>query len=497
MLEKTLKEFVYYASTHLDLNKNDLLYFENLLLHEFKLNHPYMEEIDKEKIASLTIPDSLIGSFISDLIKEGYDETSAEREADYILGLLSPIPSKVNEVFDDIEKKEGAKKATSYLYNLGIYNHYFQKTRVEKNLIWNASYKDGSDLIITINLSKPEKNNKDVAKLLSSTSVDYPKCPLCEENIGYYGDNKHAARTNLRFINLSLAGEEWFLQYSPYGYYHEHCIAFSKKHTPMCISRKTFIRLFDFVDRFPFYFIGSNSDLPIVGGSILNHEHFQGGLPILPIFKAGKKEIVYKSNKGSEVSILSFYVSSICLEGKDRHDIEDIASLILEKWRPYTDECCAIISGTGENLHNTITPYAFKKEDGTYRLILALRNNRTSEEYPEGIFHAHPEYLPIKKEGIGLIESAGLFVLPARLKRQMSEIEDVVNNNLTNEQALEKYSDISPFFPMIEIMKKDKISAKEYVNRVCQGILRNVAVFKDDEIGQKGFHKFLKEVFNV
>ena len=495
MLQKTLKQFVYYAKTHLFLGEEDAIYFENILLHEFKLLSPFEGEIDEKRIASLEVPDSLIEELSKDLAEEGNDETESERAGDFILGLLSPAPSKTEEMFLAIEKEKGAKEALDWLYKLAIDNHYFQKTKVDRNLLWEAKFKEGSPLLVSINLSKPEKNNNDIAKLLKVQSVDYPKCALCEENLGYYGDAKHAARTNIRFAMLKLAGEDWFLQYSPYGYFPKHLIAVEKKHTPMAICKKTFTRLFDFVDRFPFFYIGSNSDLPIVGGSILNHEHFQGGEPILPLLKAPIKEKVWKSDKGSEVSILDFYISALSIEGKDREDIENIGERILNAWRPYCDPKCDIISGVGEKRHNTITPFAEKRGD-TYRLIIGLRNNRTNEEYPDGIFHAHPEYHPIKKEGIGLIEAAGLFILPARLLRQQKEVDDVVSRSLSKEEAQSLYPDIEPFFPMIETMEKEKISSKQYINNVCQGILKNVAVFKDDENGKEGFRRFLKEVFH-
>lgn len=495
MLAKTLKEFIVYAKSHLRLDVEDAIYFENILLHEFHLDAPFDGEVDEEGIASLSVPDSLIESLILDLKLEGHDESEGERAADFILGLLSPVPSEVNRRFLSLEKEKGGKEAFLDLYKLAIDNHYFQKTRVDKNILWEAHFEDGAPLQISINLSKPEKNNKDIAKLLKTKSTDYPKCALCKENLGFYGDEKHAARTNIRLIDLSLAGEPWFLQYSPYGYFPKHLIAVHEEHTPMAICRKTFERLFDFVDRFPFFFIGSNSDLPIVGGSILNHEHFQGGEPVLPLLKAENKERVFVSEKGSVVSIVDFYISALRIEGKDRKDVIDIGERILNAWRPYTDESNCIVSGLGEERHNTVTPFAEKKGDA-YRLTIGLRNNRTDEKYPDGIFHAHPEYHAIKKEGIGLIEAAGLFILPARLLRQEKEVDDVVKKNLSDEEALSVYPDIAPFFGMIKTMRERRLTSKEYINSVCQGILRNVAVYKDDEKGQKGFHAFLRSVFH-
>jgi len=491
MIEKTIKEILSYAKSHLALNREDEVYFKNVLLHLFGKEVPYEGEIDEKKISSLEVPDSLIQEIIDyETKEENVTPEEAFLKADFVLGLLSPTPSKVNEKFFELAKKNDLA-ALDYLYELSIHNGYFQKTKVEQNLEWDASFKDGPSLKITINLSKPEKNNKDIAKLLNKVSSDYPKCRLCHDNLGFYGDAKHPARSTIRFVPLKLANEKWYLQYSPYGYFPKHCICFKDEHVPMKIEHKTFRRLLDFVDLFPSFFMGSNSDLPIVGGSILDHEHFQGGLPCLPIFQAKKKEEIYLSSQGSKVSILDFYVTALKIEGKDKEDVISLADSILDKWLPYNDIDNDIIGNENGVRHNALTLISEKK-DGVYNLYLLLRNNRTSKEYPDGIFHAHPEYFSIKKEGIGLIEAAGLFVLPARLKRQIEEAKQ--SANLPKEEYLAKFPDMKDFEGMISVIKNGG-TPEGYINSVCQNILRNVAVFKDDEKGRAGFHKFLKTVF--
>ncbi len=491
MIEKTIDELVYYARTHLDLDFEDEIYFKNILLHLFSKDTPYVGEIDKEAIKKLSVPDTLIQEIIDSEVKEnGLSEEEAFLKADFVLGLLSPTPSKVNEKFFSLLKNSD-KDAMDYLYDLSIANGYFQKTKVDQNLEWNASFNDGPSLKITINLSKPEKNNKDIAKLLTKVSSDYPKCRLCHDNLGFYGDAKKPARSTIRFIPLTLAGEKWYFQYSPYGYFKKHGICFKDEHTPMHIEHKTFVRLLDFVDAFPSFFLGSNSDLPIVGGSILDHEHFQGGLPVLPIFEAKNLEEVYHTDENTTVSILDFYLSVLKIEGKNREDVIAQADKILDGWLTYDDLENEIISNENGVRHNAITLISHKK-DGEYNLYLLLRNNRTNDEYPEGIFHAHPEYFSIKHEGIGLIEAAGLFILPARLKRQIQEAKD--SATLSEKEYLAKYPDMKDFSDMIKAIREGE-TAEEYINNVCRNILRNVAVFKDTEKGKQGFKKFVNKVF--
>lgn len=487
MIEETIEKVLYYAKKKLYLPEEDTVFFENLLLHFFEKDAPVEANFDKDAIDDMEVPDALVDEIVAYETKErGVDEEEALRRADYVFGLLEPRPQTVNDEFysrfavSDI-------KALDYLYDLSIKSYYLQKSKVDKNLEWSASYKDGPSLEITINLSKPEKNNKDIAKLIGKASSDYPKCRLCPSNLGVYGDGKHPARTSIRFVPIKLAGEDWYLQYSPYGYFKKHCIAFKKEHSPMIVEPTTWKRLLDFVDLFPSFFMGSNADLPIVGGSILDHLHFQGGLPVLPLFDAKPGKPFHTTSRGTSISVLDFYDTCLYLEGLSKEDLIDTASKILAFWQGYSDIGRSIVAVDEKGKHNTITGVA-RKQGMTYSLYLILRNNITTEQYPEGLFHAHPEYFPIKHEGIGLIEAAGLFILPARLKRQLAEAKD--SASMSEKEYLEKYPDMKDFKGLIDAIKGG-MEPEEYINGVCQGILRNVAVFKDDEDGKKGLDTFL------
>lgn len=490
-INKTIKELIYYAKTHLDLDNADEIYFENILLGEFGLTHPYVGEIDKTEIAALKVPDQILGSLQEFLEKEkGLTGEEAERFLTKIMGFLTEKPSLVNAKFASLHAKS-SQAAADYLYNLSIWNNYIQKTKVEKNLLWEAKFPNNT-IEVSINLSKPEKNNKDIKKLLkANVGEKYPKCLLCKENVGFYGNSQHPARENIRIVPLKLNNEEWFMQYSPYVYYDHHCIVLSHRHQNMHIDKETLTCLVDFVDYMPCFFIGSNADLPIVGGSILNHEHFQGGAHLLPMLKAKVAKEFY-TLKEVKVAKLDWYNSCLLLESKDRVALLEVADTILQTWNSYSDEENDIIAYTTER-HNTITPIVRKVED-KYLLYLILRNNRTNEEYPEGIFHAHPEYHMIKKEGIGLIEAMGLFILPARLVRQFKEIEEVYG--LDDQAIVNKYPDLDIFLPMIHSLEGKDLQKeiRDYVNNVCRNILENVGVFKNDKKGTLGFEKFIEEV---
>lgn len=490
-IEKTIKETLVYAEKHLDLREEDFDYFQNLLLAHFHRDIPYEGEIDESLIESYSLPDPLIADIIAYDLSQGMDQDEAERDSTYVMGLLTPAPHEVIDAFDALYQIS-PEKATEYLYRLSIANNYIAKSQVDKNLFWEAHFEQGSPLEISINLSKPEKNNKDIAKLKTQKASGYPKCLLCKENVGFEGRANHPARESIRIVPLTLGGERWYLQYSPYVYYSHHCIVFYHAHVPMVVAPKTFEALLDFVDLFPHFFIGSNSDLPIVGGSILNHEHFQGGGHLLPLLRAPEREVVYTSAKQTKVSIVDFYDTCLKIQGQDRADVLALASRILLAWRKYDDPKHQILSSEGEESHSTCTSFARKLEGG-YAIYLILRNNLCTEEYPDGIFHAHPEFHHIKKEGIGLIEAAGLFILPARLKRQMVEVEEVVQKNLAKEDYLKRYPDLEIFEPMILALKKSGETAESYINGVCRSILENVAVYKNDPRGQAGLHAFIKE----
>ena len=504
--KKLVEKLIVYAQEFLSLNELDVIYTRNTLLKQFNLLNPTYEEINAEEVKSLAVPDVLIEE-IKDCAKELNlvdNDVDADLFANYVFGLLTPKPSEVNKTFTMLKENFGAETACNYLYDLSQKNYYIRKTDIEKNLKWEAN-KLKIPLEITINLSKPEKNNKDIAKLLTQKQdVKYPNCMLCIDNEGYYGHATQPARSNLRTISINLSDENWFMQYSPYLYYDEHCIVFNKTHTPMAINAKTIEKLFDFIELFPHYFIGSNSDLPIVGGSILNHEHYQGGRHLMPLHKC-KALRTYKSKGYQDVSIevVDFYNSVIRISGYNRNAVEELAGDIIEKWKVYSDESVNIIANDEEGRHNTITPIARFLTDNRYCVELILRNNKTSEEHPDGIFHAHKEYHNIKSEGIGLIEAMGLFILPARLNRQLNEVAKILCGQVeyNKDEIFTEGNDLYLHRNMIEELKLKSKNLKElkkasaivteYVNNTCASILKNTAVFKNDNQGVIAFNKFL------
>ena len=502
LTEKLLR----YAKAFLHLNERDVIYTRNILLREFNCDSPSDEKSlpDLSYIDSLTVPDELVSEIEAIGVEIGKAEEGLENlYSTYVMGLLTPLPSNVNETFNGIKKEKGIKSACDYFYNLSVMNNYVQKTAIAKNLKWE--YVDGAKTLeITVNLSKPEKNNKDIAKLLSAPQgVKYPACLLCKENEGFKGTATHPARENIRTISLKMGGEPWFVQYSPYAYYNEHLIAISEKHVPMHIKADTVDKLLDFIDFFPNYMIGSNAALPIIGGSILNHEHFQGGGHLMPMHKAPvKKYYTAKGFKKVKVGVVDWYNSVIRLESANRKAIRDLAVLIIERWENFTDKDCYIFSETDGVKHNSLSPIC-RKDGKKYIIDMILRNNITNDEYPEGVFHAHPEYHNIKKEGIGLIEAMGLFILPGRLKKQLAEISEILCKNKPYD--FDKLSKEDNYLYVHRFMIKELVEegfsddlpsaearVKNRVNETCKNILYNTAVFKDDENGNKGFIRFLK-----
>ena len=499
-----IEKLLTYAEEFLHLEPLDKIYKRNILLREFKLDAPCDDAGDLSFIKDLTVPDVLVKE-IEDYALENSLAVDGllNLYSTYIFGILSPLPSVVNKEFFAIRESQGIQKACDYLFNLSIKNNYIQKTAIDKNIMWE--YRDGDNILeITINLSKPEKDNKEIAKLLSlpKKATKYPACLLCKENEGYEGHASHPARENIRTISLTLDGEDWFVQYSPYAYYNEHCIVINKKHTPMEITRKTVKNLLDFVDVFPNYMAGSNAALPIVGGSILNHEHYQGGGHIMPMQKA-KYKTLFTSAKYPTVKagIVDWYNSVIRLTSSDRASVCDLAGDIIDAWKKFSYEPSGVIAFTGDTPHNTLSPI-IRKDGDDYIIDLILRNNRTDDVYPDGIFHAHPEYHNIKKEGIGLIEAMGLFILPARLKKQLDMIADIICGNtaydeteLNNpENYLYVHRDmIKSLVGSVKTSDKEVAldAVKQRVNETCKNILFNTAVFKKDEVGVKGFTSFM------
>ncbi|MBR5439688.1 MAG: UDP-glucose--hexose-1-phosphate uridylyltransferase [Clostridia bacterium] len=501
-----VEKLISYAQEFLSLNDLDVVYTRNMLLKQFNLSNPTNEAVCVQEVKDFTVPDVLIEEIKEYTLESGIssNEIDADLFANYVFGLLTPRPSEVNKTFTMLKENFGAETACNYLYDLSQKNYYIRKTDIEKNVKWEAN-KLKIPLEITINLSKPEKNNKDIAKLLTQKQdVKYPNCMLCIDNEGYYGHATQPARSNLRTISIDLGGENWYMQYSPYLYYDEHCIVFNKTHTPMAINAKTIEKLFDFIELFPHYFIGSNSDLPIVGGSILNHEHYQGGRHEMPLHKCkALKTYESESYQGVSIQVVDFYNSVIRIAGYNRNAVEELAGDIIEKWKGYSDETVNIIASDEEGRHNTVTPIARFLNDNRYCVELILRNNKTSEEHPDGIFHAHKEYHNIKSEGIGLIEAMGLYILPARLNRQLNYIAQILCGQVkyNKDEIAKKDHDLYIHRNMIETLKnkhknlkdfkKATVIITEYVNETCASILRNTAVFKDDKQGVIAFNKFL------
>ncbi len=438
-----------------------------------------------------------------------------------LMGCLTPRPSEVIHKFDALYK-EDPKKATDYFYKLSRDSDYIRTYRVRKDRKWLAPTPYG-DLDITINLSKPEKDPKAIAAALSKKQDSYPKCLLCPENEGYAGRLDHPARQTIRLIPLTLGGKEWFMQYSPYVYYNEHCIVLSGDHVPMRIEHATFVSLMDFIKKFPHYTIGSNADLPIVGGSILTHEHFQGGNYTFAMAKAGLREtLTFKGFEDVEAGIVNWPMSVIRLDAADPERIVALADHILEKWRGYSDPAADILAYTdadgkrttadaeGAMPHNTITPIA-RMRGGKFEMDLVLRNNRTTSQYPLGIFHPHQELHHIKKENIGLIEVMGLAVLPARLLGEMETLKKTVlaGGNVADVPEIAAHAD----WTAAEILEKhpdykaERIAAGETpdaaaldriiedeIGLVFSRVLENAGVYKDDEAGREAFRKFAANV---
>ncbi|MGG1311578.1 UDP-glucose--hexose-1-phosphate uridylyltransferase [Cohnella laeviribosi] len=422
-----------------------------------------------------------------------------------IMGLLLPRPSETAARFRSLVRERGIEAATAWFYKLNIDSNYIRMDRIRKNGYWLHATEYG-ELEITINLSKPEKDPKEIALLKTLPQSHYPKCLLCKENVGYAGRLDHPARQNLRILPLELQGQTWYFQYSPYVYYNEHSIVFSGEHVPMRITPATFRRLLDFIDRMPHYFIGSNADLPIVGGSILNHDHFQAGRHTFPMEKAPVDEWI-EHNREPEVQggIVKWPMSVLRLRSKDREALLRVADQVLAQWREYSDPEAEIVAYTGDTPHNTITPIA-RLKDGAYELDLVLRNNRTSEEHPSGIFHPHQELHHIKKENIGLIEVMGLAVLPGRLQQELAQIADILAGRAAYDETaladsghpLAKHAGWIADLVRVHGTSLSSEAAdavlRSAVGDKFRDVLRDSGVFKDDEKGRLAFVKFLRGV---
>jgi len=433
---------------------------------------------------------------LEDLLDFCGADTNAQKDLldTKIMGVLTPPPSAVIRRFNELYE-QSSKEATNWYYSFSKATNYIRTDRIARDEKWLTKTSYG-DMDITINLSKPEKDPRDIIAAGKAKSTSYPKCLLCVENEGYAGTISHPARQNHRIIPINLQGDSYYLQYSPYVYYNEHCIILNENHVPMAINKSTFAKLLDFVKLFPHYTAGSNADLPIVGGSILSHDHFQGGCYSFPMARAPYEKMF--SIKGFEdvtAGIVKWPMSLIRLTGKDTEQIVNCADYILNSWRNYTDEEAFIFSSTNGVPHNTITPIARMNDEGLFELDLVLRNNITTDEHPMGVYHPHKEYHHIKKENIGLIEVMGLAILPARLKGEMALMEDAIlqGKNIADIDAVASHADwVNSWLPEYEVTKENIHSImQDETGKVFAKILECAGVFKRDEEGRKAFDRFI------
>ena len=480
------------------LGQEDMIYARNQVLDVLRLDEFEMPENKEQEEHLENILDVLLEFAAEQGILE--ENTTVYRDLldTRLMNCLMPRPSEVTKKFWELYQKESAQKATEYYYTLSQDSNYIRRDRIVKDMKWVTKTKYG-DLDITVNLSKPEKDPKAIAAAKKAKQSGYPKCQLCMENIGYAGRINHPARNNHRVIPVTIEDHDWGFQYSPYVYYNEHCIVFNGQHTPMKIDKNTFIKLFDFVKQFPHYFLGSNADLPIVGGSILTHDHFQGGHYTFAMAKAPiEKYLKLKEFEDVEAGIVYSPMSVIRTRAKNVDRLIELGDKILTAWRSYTDEEAFIFAQTDGEPHNTITPIA-RKNGEYYELDLVLRNNITTSEHPLGVYHPHQELHHIKKENIGLIEVMGLAVLPSRLKDELALLAEYIleGKDIRSNERIEKHADwVEGFLPKYPKLTSDTVESvlKEEVGQVFAKVLEDAGVYSCDEKGRKAFLRFLHSV---
>ena len=499
MITENIATLVNYGIAAGLVDEADRIYTTNRLLELFEL-----EEYDEPAGEAVNDPstfdlEKLLGEMLEYALEIGLliDDSVVYRDLfdTKIMGNLMPRPSEVISKFKKLYDEKGAKAATDWYYAFSQNTDYIRRYRIARDMKWKADTAYG-EMDITINLSKPEKDPKAIAAAKNAKQSGYPKCQLCMENEGYSGRVNHPARQNHRIIPIEIQGNKWGFQYSPYVYYNEHCIVFNSKHIPMKIEHNTFVKLFNFVEQYPHYFVGSNADLPIVGGSILSHDHFQGGNYEFAMAKAPvEKEFCVKGFDDVKAGIVKWPMSVIRLSHKDYNRIIELADVILEKWRGYTDEAAFIFANTDGEPHNTITPIARKRGEN-YELDLVLRNNITTEEHPLGVYHPHAELHHIKKENIGLIEVMGLAVLPSRLKAELEQLADAIlaKEDIRQNEVLEKHADwVEEFLPKYDDISKDNVMdiIKKEVGIVFEKVLEHAGVYKRNAEGMEAFQRFI------
>ena len=495
MIDKSIRKLVCYGLEKELFTKRDEVYVTNRLLEILEL-----DEYDCSEDFSDVCLEETLAELLDYAAGKGLTEDSVVYRDLFdtrLMGALMPRPSEVTDKFNELYSVS-PKAATDYFYKLSQDSDYIRRYRVEKDMKWVTATEYG-DLDITINLSKPEKDPKAIAAAKNAPQAGYPKCMLCRECEGYAGRVNFPARQNHRVIPVRINGRDWCFQYSPYVYYNEHCIVFNSLHTPMAINRDTFKKLLDFVRQFPHYFVGSNADLPIVGGSILSHDHFQGGNYTFAMAKAPvERPLVFDGFEDVKAGIVKWPMSVIRTSSEDPERLTELADKILKAWRGYTDESAFIFAETDGEPHNTITPIA-RKKDGLYELDLVLRNNITTKEHPLGVYHPHAELHHIKKENIGLIEVMGLAVLPSRLKGEMAALEQAMleNRDISSDEQLAKHAewaeDIKKRHPDINSGNISGVIRDE-IGHVFAKVLEHAGVYKRTPEGTAAFIRFAESV---
>ena len=491
---RELENLLSYGITEKLMEAEDKIYVRNRILAVLNLNE-WKEAGPSAKIPPLA---TILTNILDWAAENGRLHSNTVTERDIldteIMNCLLPRPSEVVREFNN-RYSEKPKKATDYFYHFSKASNYIREDRIAKNRQWKSLTPYG-EMDITINLSKPEKDPKEIALLKNIPASHYPTCLLCKENEGYKGTLRHPARGSHRIIPVRLNGEGWYLQYSPYVYYNEHSIVFREDHLPMKISKQTFDRLLDFTELFPHYFLGSNADLPIVGGSILSHDHFQGGRYMFALEKAQEEKMVVLSDYPSvTIGMVKWPMSVIRVRGSKK-EVAEVTDHIYREWQTYSDPSVNVISETAGVPHNTVTPIARRRGD-LFEMDVVLRNNRTSEEHPDGIFHPHQELHHIKKENIGLIEVMGLAVLPGRLASELARLADYLVDSVAKENWDEDmlkhwkwFTIINEKHPHLDEQNVHHVLEKE-VGGVFQLVLEHAGVFKQNEHGKEAFARFL------
>ena len=492
-LYKNIKKLVEYGIQTGLTPECERIYTTNLLLDLFHEDSYEEVEINPSEL----VLEEILKELLDEACQRGIIEDSITYRDLFdtkLMNCLMPRPAQIQERFWNAYAVS-PEQATEFYYKFSQDSDYIRRYRIKKDMKWTVDTKYGT-LDITINLSKPEKDPKAIAAARNAAAASYPKCQLCMENEGYAGRTNHPARENHRIIPITINDSAWGFQYSPYVYYNEHCIVFNGEHTPMKIERNAFIKLFDFVKQFPHYFLGSNADLPIVGGSILSHDHFQGGHYTFAMAKAPIIEnFTVAGFEDVTAGIVKWPLSVIRLQCKDEKRILDLADHILKAWRSYTDEDAFIFAETDGVPHNTITPIARKRGD-LFEMDLTLRNNITTDEHPLGVYHPHTHLHHIKKENIGLIEVMGLAVLPARLKGELELLKDYIltGKDIRSNESIEKHADwVEEFLPKYENINASTIEniLQQEVGKVFCEVLEDAGVYKCTEDGLNAFRRFL------